>query len=302
MGILERLREGLKKTRDQLKTRLEWAIYGKALDEDSFYQIEEALILADCGYEASSRIVSVLKDRWKRGLIKNEEDLKENLSSILEETLKKVEKPLILNESKPFVILTLGVNGVGKTTFVAKMGNLFLKEGRRVLFGACDTFRAAAIEQLKIWADRLGVQVIKHKEGSDPAAVAYDALKASISRDIDVLILDTAGRLHTKSNLMEEMKKIRRVLAKELKDAPHETLLILDATTGQNAIQQVKSFNESILLSGLAISKLDGTAKAGFLLAIAESFNIPVRYIGLGEGVEDIVPFSAKEFVRGLLG
>lgn len=301
MGILEKLRDGLKKTRDQLRTRLEWAIHGRALDEESFNEIEEALILADCGVKTSSRIVSILKDGWKRGVIKNEDDLRAQLLKILEETLKRVEKPLILNDSKPFVILTLGVNGVGKTTFVAKLGNLFVREGKKILFGACDTFRAAAIEQLEIWAKRMGAEVVKHREGSDPAAVAYDALKASIARGIDVLILDTAGRLHTKTNLMEEMKKIRRVLARESRDAPHETLLILDATTGQNAIQQVKAFSENLSVSGLAISKLDGTAKAGFLFAIAETFDIPIRYVGLGERIEDIAPFSASQFVKGIL-
>jgi fused signal recognition particle receptor len=301
MGFFEKIREGLKKTREELKTRIEWALKG-ALDESIFFDLEEALILSDCGAETSAKLIERLKEKWKRGYIKEKEDVKYNLVEIVEEIMKDVEKPLFVDSFKPFTILTLGVNGVGKTTTVAKLGKMCLEKGKRVLFGACDTFRAAAIEQLSLWAERLGVDIVKHKEGSDPAAVAYDAIKAARARDIDVVILDTAGRLHTKYNLMEEMKKIKRVMGREIPGAPHETLLIVDATNGQNAIQQVRSFHEEIQVSGLVIAKLDGTAKGGFVIPIAEIFKIPIRYVGVGEKPDDLLPFTAKDFARALIG
>ena len=205
------------------------------------------------------------------------------------------------NRTKPFVILALGVNGVGKTTTIAKLTSIFQRSGKTILIGACDTFRAAAIEQLEVWAKRLHIDMVKHADGSDPAAVAYDAVKAAKARDIDILILDTAGRLHTKANLMEEMKKIKRVVAKELPGAPHEILLVVDATNGQNAIAQAKAFHEAIQLTGIVITKLDGTAKGGFILPIAHTLKIPVRYIGVGEKIDDLIPFSAKDFAEAIL-
>jgi fused signal recognition particle receptor len=205
------------------------------------------------------------------------------------------------DRAKPFVILTLGVNGVGKTTTIAKLASIFQQSGKTVLLGACDTFRAAAIEQLEVWAKRLHIDMVKHADGSDPAAVAYDAVKAAKARDIDILILDTAGRLHTKANLMEEMKKIKRVVEKELPGAPHEILLVVDATNGQNAIAQAKAFHETLGLTGIVITKLDGTAKGGFILPIAHTLKIPVRYIGVGEKIDDLIPFSAKDFAEAIL-
>jgi fused signal recognition particle receptor len=206
-----------------------------------------------------------------------------------------------MNRTKPFVILALGVNGVGKTTTIAKMAGIYQNAGKTVLFGAGDTFRAAAIEQLDVWAKRLHVDVVKHAEGSDPAAVAYDAVKAAKARNVDILILDTAGRLHTKTNLMEEMKKIKRVVGKELEGAPHETLLVVDATNGQNAIAQAKTFHDALQVTGIIITKLDGTAKGGFILPIAHALKIPVRFIGVGEKIDDLIPFSAKSFAEALL-
>jgi len=222
------------------------------------------------------------------------------MSEEIEKMLSGIEVPVITNGSKPFVILCIGVNGVGKTTTIAKIANIYISSGKTVLLGACDTFRAAAIEQLQVWADRLHIDVVKHAEGSDPAAVAFDATKAAKARDIDILILDTAGRLHTKANLMEEMKKVKRVVNKELEGAPHETLLVVDATNGQNAIAQAKTFNEALSITGIAITKLDGTAKGGFLLPIAHSLKIPVRYVGVGEKIDDLIPFSAKDFSKAL--
>lgn len=301
MGIFDKIREGLTKTRDQLITRVQWAVSGKPIDEDAFEEIEEALILSDAGLETAQLLVDALKQRWKRGQIKTEDDVKQGMKEEIESLLKDVERQLPVNGEKPFVILTLGVNGVGKTTTIAKLANIFRGSGKTVLLGACDTFRAAAIEQLDVWAGRLNIDTVKHADGSDPAAVAYDAVKAARARNIDVLILDTAGRLHTKTNLMEEMKKIKRVVGKELPGAPHEVLLVVDATNGQNAIAQAKTFHESLQLTGIVVTKLDGTAKGGFILPIAHTLQIPVRYIGVGEQMDDLIPFSAKAFADAIL-
>jgi fused signal recognition particle receptor len=222
---------------------------------------------------------------------------------MIEETealLKPVEEPVVISTRRPFIILALGVNGVGKTTTIAKIAKLYGESGKKVLFGACDTFRAAAVEQLEVWAGRLGIEVVKHKEGSDPAAVAFDATKAATARGIDILMLDTAGRLHTKVNLMEEMKKIKRIVGKEIDGAPHETLLVVDATNGQNAIAQAKAFNEALGVTGIVITKLDGTAKGGFILPIAHTLKIPIRFVGVGEKSDDLIPFNARDFAKAL--
>jgi fused signal recognition particle receptor len=300
MGIFEKIKNGLAKTRDQLVTQIEWVISGKPIDENVFDEIEEAIILSDAGLETTELLMASLKERWKRGQVKTSEDVKKVMSEEIEKMLSDIEVPVMTNGSRPFVILCIGVNGVGKTTTIAKIANIYIAAGKKVLLGACDTFRAAAIEQLQVWADRLHIDVVKHAEGSDPAAVAFDATKAAKARDIDILILDTAGRLHTKANLMEEMKKVKRVVGKELEGAPHETLLVVDATNGQNAIAQAKTFNEALSITGIVITKLDGTAKGGFLLPIAHSLKIPVRFVGVGEKIDDLIPFSAKDFSRAL--
>lgn len=300
MGLFEKIKNGLAKTRDQLVTQIEWVISGKPIDESVFDEIEEAVILSDAGLETTEILMASLKERWKRGQVKTSEDVKKVMREEIERMLSGIEVPATANSGKPFVILCIGVNGVGKTTTIAKIANIYAAAGKKVLLGACDTFRAAAIEQLQTWADRLHIDVVKHAEGSDPAAVAFDATKAAKARSIDVLILDTAGRLHTKANLMEEMKKVKRVVGKELEGAPHETLLVVDATNGQNAIAQAKTFNEALSITGIAITKLDGTAKGGFLLPIAHSLKIPVRYVGVGEKIDDLIPFSAKEFSKAL--
>lgn len=301
MGIFEKIKEGLAKTRDQLITRVEWAVSGKPIDENAFDEIEEAIILSDAGLETAQILVASLKEKWKRGQIKTSDDIKRSIKEEIEKLLVPVQSSMNTNGTKPFVILTLGVNGVGKTTTIAKLTSIFQQSGKTILIGACDTFRAAAIEQLEVWAKRLHVDMVKHADGSDPAAVAYDAVKAASARDIDILILDTAGRLHTKANLMEEMKKIKRVVTKELPGAPHEILLVVDATNGQNAIAQAKAFHEALQLTGIVITKLDGTAKGGFILPIAHTLKIPVRYIGVGEKVDDLIPFSAKDFAEAIL-
>jgi fused signal recognition particle receptor len=301
MGIFDKIKNGLAKTREQLFTKIEWAVKGKPIDEDAFDDIEEAMILADVGFETTQTFMSALKDRWKRGQIKTSADIRQAMREEVENFLKPVEASIPMNSTKPFVILALGVNGVGKTTTIAKLANIHINSKRKVVLGACDTFRAAAVEQLEVWAGRIGIDVIKHGEGSDPAAVAFDATKAAKARGVDILILDTAGRLHTKVNLMEEMKKIKRVVGKELHDAPNEILLIIDATNGQNAIAQAKTFNEALNVTGLVITKLDGTAKGGFILPIAHLLKIPIRYIGVGEGIDDLIPFNAKDFAAALI-
>jgi len=300
MGIFDKIKNGLARTRDQLITKMEWAVMGKPIDEDAFDEIEEALILSDVGIETTEILINALKGRWKRGQIKTNDDIKSSIIEEVENLLVPVEASIDTYKSKPFVILTIGVNGVGKTTTIAKIASLYRDAGKSVLLGACDTFRAAAIEQLEEWAKRLSIDVVKHKENSDPAAVAFDATKAARAREIDVLILDTAGRLHTKANLMEEMKKIKRVVGNEMDGAPHETLLVVDATNGQNVIAQAKTFNEAVDVTGIVITKLDGTAKGGFILPIAHLLKIPIRYVGVGEQFDDLIPFKAKEFSKAM--
>jgi len=301
MGIFDKIKQGLAKTRDQLITRVEWAVSGKPIDENAFDEIEEAIILSDAGLETAQILVAALKEKWKRGQIKTSDDIKRSIKEEIEKLLAPIESSMSIDRVKPFVILTLGVNGVGKTTTIAKLASIFQQSGKTVLLGACDTFRAAAIEQLDVWAKRLHIDMVKHADGSDPAAVAYDAVKAAKARNIDILILDSAGRLHTKANLMEEMKKIKRVVTKELPGAPHEILLVVDATNGQNAIAQAKTFHEALGLTGIVITKLDGTAKGGFILPIAHTLKIPVRYIGVGEKIDDLIPFNARDFSEAIL-
>jgi fused signal recognition particle receptor len=300
MGLFEKIKDGLSKTRAQLQTQIEWIVKGKTLDDAAFDAIEEAVILADVGIETADLLVTAVKERWKLGQVKTEADLKTAMIAEVEKLLLPSEVPFSISKDKPYVILMLGVNGVGKTTTIAKLANFFLQEQKKVLFGACDTFRAAAVEQLEVWADRLGVEVIKHQDGSDPAAVAYDATLAAKARNIDVLFLDTAGRLHTKVNLMEEMKKIKRVVQKEIMAAPHETILVVDATNGQNGIMQARTFHDTLALTGIVVTKLDGTAKGGFLLPIAHTLKLPIRFIGVGEKMDDLIPFRAKEFATAM--
>ena len=300
MGFFEKIKSGLTKTRDQIRTRIEWAVKGKQIDEEDFEAIEEALILSDAGFETTELLIGALKEKWKRGLIKNNDDIEPAMKEEVEQLLKPIEKQISIESQKPFVILALGVNGVGKTTTIAKLAAIYQNSGKRVLLGACDTFRAAAVEQLEVWAQRLGIDVIKHAEGSDPAAVAFDATKAAKARGADVVILDTAGRLHTKANLMEEMKKIKRVISKEVSGAPHEVLLVVDATNGQNTLAQASTFKEALEVTGIVVTKLDGTAKGGFILPIAHLMKIPIRYIGVGEKIDDLIPFAAKDFSEAL--
>jgi len=292
-GIFGRLREGLIKTRRNLVERMEGLITGRTIDDRVIEELEEILIASDVGVKASEEIIHAIKRT-------NQADLRSSLKEEIFRILKRGEAPLILGNKRPSVIMVVGVNGSGKTTTIGKMAKKLKDEGNEVFLVAADTFRAAAIEQLTIWGERVGVRVIKHKGGADPGAVVFDAIQASKAKGADVVIVDTAGRLHTKIPLMEELKKIKRVMARELPGSPHEVLLILDATTGQNAISQAKIFHEAIGITGIVLTKLDGTAKGGIIIAILKELDIPVKMIGIGEGIEDLREFNAEEFTEAL--
>jgi len=298
MGFLDKLKSGLAKTRKSLVERVETVLLNRKIDETVLDEIEEILISSDVGVEAAGQIIGMLKDKVRAGVIKDVSNVKAALQEEMSAMLGNPQ-PLTLS-AKPHIILMIGVNGVGKTTTIGKLSSRFRSEGRSVLLAAGDTFRAAAVEQLDIWAQRSGASIIKHQSGSDPAAVAFDAVEAAKSRGSDVVIIDTAGRLHTKSQLMDELKKVDRVIKKAMPDAPHEKLLVIDATTGQNALRQAKIFNEAVGLTGIVLTKLDGTAKGGIIFAIQKEVNIPVKLIGIGEGVEDLRDFDPRDFVAAL--
>ncbi|MEW6571610.1 MAG: signal recognition particle-docking protein FtsY [Nitrospirota bacterium] len=299
MGIFTKLKEGLTKTRKNLVERMEAIFTGRKIDEATLEELEEILITSDVGMKAVSEIMSKIREKARTGEVRDAESVKELLKKEMIEILGEP-RFIVVNGMRPFVILAVGVNGVGKTTTIGKLASRFRSEGYSVLLAAADTFRAAGIEQLEIWAKRADSQIIKHQKGSDPAAVAFDAIAAAKSRGIDIVIVDTAGRLHTKSNLMEELKKVRKIVQKATHDAPHETLLVVDATTGQNALRQAELFNEAIGVTGIALTKLDGTAKGGIVFAIKKELGIPVKLIGVGEGIDDLRDFEPKEFVEAL--
>ncbi len=298
---LEGLKKGLEKTRARLNSHLEGLFAsGKGIDEHLMEEIESALLEADMGVKPVGRLVEELRQAYQEGKFADAAGLKDYLKTQLRERFKDYNLGLNLAPAPPTVIMIAGVNGSGKTTSIAKLGYMFVKEGKQVLLAAGDTFRAAAVEQLEIWANRIGAQLIKHQAGADPAAVAYDALEAAIARGVDVVIVDTAGRLHTKQNLMNELGKIRNVMSKRINGAPHEVLLVLDATTGQNAISQAKLFREVIDVTGIFLTKLDGTAKGGVVLGMQDEIKIPVKFVGLGEKVEDVQHFDPEGFVNAL--
>ncbi len=300
MGFFDRLKEGLTKTRKSITEKIDQVLvsFGK-VDDELFDELEEILVTSDLGIETTMKITADLKLKVREGKITDPMQVKGLLKEELREILEKGGNRLKL-ETKPAVIIVIGVNGVGKTTSIGKIANLYKKQGKKVLLAAGDTFRAAAIDQLEIWAERVGTEIIMQKEGSDPAAVIYDAVQAAKSRKADLLICDTAGRLHTKKNLMEELKKLSRVLDRELPGADRETLLVLDATTGQNAISQAKTFSESADITGIVLTKLDGTAKGGIVVAIKSELDIPVKLIGVGEQIDDLQEFDPEEFVEAL--
>lgn len=302
----EQLDKGLEKTREGFFSRITKAIAGKSqVDDEVLDQLEEAMISADVGVDTTLAIIEKIQQRVSRDKYLGTEELngilQEEIRAILvddeQDTLKRFELP---EGKKPFVVLVVGVNGVGKTTTIGKLASNFKAAGKSVMLGAADTFRAAAVDQLTIWSERAGVPIVKKEMGSDPASVAFDAVNSALAKGADILLIDTAGRLHNKAHLMEELSKIRRVIQKVIPDAPHETLLVLDGTTGQNAIEQAKHFSAATDVTALAITKLDGTAKGGIVLAIANQFKIPVKFIGVGEKAEDLIVFDKKAFVEGL--
>lgn len=305
MGIFTKtagfFKERLGKTRAKISSSLSSVLsLGRKIDEDLLDELEETLIGDDIGVETTDKLVSELREAYRARQIATTDDVIPFLKEHIKGYWPHRDRQLHTAAAGPTVILVAGVNGTGKTTSIAKLAHIFNQNGKKVIVAACDTFRAAAVEQLSIWAERIGVQIVKHQSGSDPAAVAFDACEAAIARDADILVLDTAGRLHTKKDLMLQLTKIRDVVTRKIPDAPHEVLLVLDATTGQNAISQAKLFTEAINVTGIFLAKLDGTARGGIVIAIKDQLDIPVKFVGLGEKPEDIAEFDPDTFVEAL--
>ena len=299
MGFFKKLNQGLKKTRDSMSGAINAALYGKNEIDDDFYdELEEILVMSDVGVNTAMEIVEKLRDAVFKKNLRKAKDVKKEIKNIVADLLSGGETIDMI--TVPSVILVIGVNGVGKTTSIGKMAAMFKEEGKKVILGAADTFRAAAIDQLEIWADRAGVDIVKHKEGADPAAVVFDTIEAGKARNADIIICDTAGRLHNKKNLMEELAKIYRVIDRQLPYADREILLVLDATTGQNAVNQAKEFKDVAEITGIILTKLDGTAKGGVVLSIKNDLKVPVKFIGVGEGIDDLRPFNPIAFADGL--
>lgn len=300
MGFFDRLKQGLGKTKEAISEQVNnvFKVFVK-VDEEFFEELEEALIMADIGVETSSEIIERLRDRVKTKRLTDADDVKNELKAVIGEMLTENDTSMHL-DTAPSVILVIGVNGVGKTTSIGKLAAHYKNKGKRVLLAAADTFRAAAIDQLDIWAQRVGCEIIKHRENSDPAAVIFDACSAAKARGADILICDTAGRLHNKKNLMAELAKIARVIDREIPNASKEILLVLDATTGQNATSQAKLFKEAADITGIILTKLDGTAKGGIVIAISQEQKIPVKFIGVGEGIDDLQEFNPTDFARAI--
>ena len=301
MGFFDKLKQGLSKTKSSFEEKINNVFSNfRKVDEDLLEELEEALIMSDVGVETSTKIISNLRDRVKKEKLEDAEDVKNALREEIKGIFDSLDNSLHL-ETKPSVILVVGVNGVGKTTSIGKMANRLKQDGKKVVIAAADTFRAAAVEQLEIWANRAGCELVKREEGVDPASVVFDAIKATKEQNADILICDTAGRLHNKKYLMDELIKIKKVIDKELPDASKEVLMVLDATTGQNAISQVKAFKETVDITGLVLTKLDGTAKGGVVIGIANENKMPVKFIGIGEKIDDMEIFNSEDFVKALI-
>lgn len=301
MGFFDKLKTGLNKTKESFNTKINDVFSNfRKVDEDFLEELEEVLIMSDMGVDTSVKIVNNLRKRIKKDNIKDEEEVKRALREEIKAIFDEVENKLNL-DTKPSVILVVGVNGVGKTTSIGKIANRLAKDGKKVVVAAADTFRAAAVEQLEIWANRAGADIVKREEGVNPASVVYEAIKITKKKDADVLIVDTAGRLHNKKYLMDELNKIQKVINKEMQEADKEVLLVIDGTTGQNAISQVKAFKEEADLTGLVITKLDGTAKGGVAIGIVEENKIPIKFIGVGEQIDDMEIFNSEDFVKAII-
>lgn len=302
MGFFDKLKQGLSKTKTSFDEKMNQVFSGfRKVDEELLEELEEVLIMSDVGTETSLKIMNQVRQRIKKENLQEEQQVKEVLKEEIQHILEETDSALVL-ETTPSVILVVGVNGVGKTTSIGKMANRLKADGKKVILAAGDTFRAAAVEQLEIWADRAGVDIVKKEEGTDPASVVYEAIKVAKESKADILICDTAGRLHNKKYLMDGLEKIKKVIDKELPEASKEILLVLDATTGQNAISQVKAFKETVDITGLVLTKLDGTAKGGVVIGIVEENKIPIKFIGVGEQIDDMELFDSKDFVDAFLG
>ena len=301
-GFFSRLKSGLAKTRSSLAGGFDNIVHGKAkVGPELLEELEETLLIADVGMQATSYILEDLKSEVSQNRIRENKEVLEQLKQRMIQVLSQNHNPLVLSGNRPFVILVVGVNGSGKTTTIGKLARKWKQEGKKVLLAAGDTFRAAAIEQLQLWAERSDIPCVTQKSGADPSAVAYDAVQAGITNNMDIVIIDTAGRLQTNINLMEELKKIKRVIGKVLPDAPHETLLVLDGTIGQNSISQARLFNEALEVDGLIMTKLDGTGKGGVLFNMTKEMELPIRFVGVGEGPEDLQEFIPEKFVEALI-
>ena len=302
MGFFDRLKAGLAKTREKLADKIDELLNTSTkIDDELLEELEETLIMSDVGTKTTEKLMENLRKGIRKTEIKTPMDVKIFLSNQIRELLIEEEGDAV-NLTPPHVILMIGVNGAGKTTTIGKLSAYYSEQGKKVMVAAADTFRAGAIDQLEVWAQRTGAEIIKHSEGSNPSSVALDAARSAVAQNVDVLIVDTAGRLQNKFNLMEELKKINRIIGKGISGAPHEVLLVLDATTGQNALRQAELFSKSAEITGIVLTKLDGTAKGGMIIGIKEELNIPVKWIGVGEGVDDLRPFNAKEFADALFG
>jgi signal recognition particle-docking protein ftsY len=301
MGFFDKLKQGLTKTKESINDKINNVFSNfRRVDEELLEELEEALIMSDMGVETSTQIISNLREKIKKEKIEESEQVKEALREEIEKILEKCDNSLKL-ETKPSVILVVGVNGVGKTTSIGKMAARLARDGKKVIVAAADTFRAAAVEQLEIWAQRAGAEVVKREEGVDPASVVFEAIRRTKESNADVLIIDTAGRLHNKKYLMDELNKIQKVVNKEMAEASKEVLLVIDATTGQNAISQVKAFKEQADITGIVLTKLDGTAKGGAVVGIVQENDIPVKFIGVGEQIDDMEIFNSKDFVKAII-
>ena len=301
MGFFDKLKGGLSKTKSSFDEKMNNVFSGfRKVDEELLEELEEALIMSDVGTETTLKIVDNLRTRIKKENIKDEQEVKQALKEVIKEIMDNTDNSLKL-ETKPAVILVVGVNGVGKTTSIGKIANNLRKEGKKVVVAAADTFRAAAVEQLEIWANRAGCDIVKREEGTDPASVVFDAIKIAKEKDADVLICDTAGRLHNKKYLMDELLKIKKVIDSQMPGASKEVLMVLDATTGQNAINQVKAFKETVDITGIILTKLDGTAKGGVVIGIVDENKMPVKFIGVGEQIDDMERFNSNDFVNALI-
>lgn len=301
MGLLERFKERMTRTREKIATGFRSVMrVGRGIDEETLNRLEDTMLACDFGPAATSRLIDVVRGGWRSGEIVEEQEVRDYLRRHIVELWPESDRNLVMAESGPTVVLVTGINGSGKTTSVAKLGNYFTQAGKRVILGACDTFRAAAVEQLTVWAERVGVEIVKHGQGADPGAVAYDACEAAVARRADILLIDTAGRLHTQDHLMRELGKIQKVVERKIPGAPHEVLLVLDATIGQNALVQAQQFSKHVNVTGIFLAKLDGSAKGGIVVGIRDQLNVPVKFVGLGETPEDIEPFDPSAFVDAM--